>query len=237
MISGIRILTLVVVLGFAQVAFAQTVLQSVVVQVKPGELDNYMDRIAKLQVVMTRLGGSSDMRVWQATLAGPNTGNLLVAIAHPSLAAYAETTAKVAADKEWQKQMKGLDDMRTLVSSSLITSRDGKGVPEAVAEGSVLQGVAVRVEPGKLDDYVAKIASLEKIRARLGASSGMRVWQATLAGANTGTVFVGIQHASLSAYAENAGKLRADPEAGKLLDGLDDIRTIESASLYRYVGP
>ena len=107
----------------------------------------------------------------------------------------------------------------------------------SLIKGSVLQGVAVRVEPGKLDDYVAKIASLERIRARLGAPSGMRVWQATLAGATTGTVFVGIQHSSLSAYAENAGKLRADAEAGKLLDGLDDIRTIGSASLYRYVGP
>ena len=135
MISGIRILILIVVLGFAQGAFAQTVLQSVVVQVNPGELDNYMDRIAKLQGVLTRVGGGSEVRVWQATLAGSDTGNVLVGIAHASLAAYAETTRKVQADGEWQKQIKGLDDIRTLMSSSLIASRDGKGMPPAPAEG------------------------------------------------------------------------------------------------------
>ena len=237
MIFGIRMIVLIGVLGFAQGAFAQTVLQSVVVQVNPGQLDTYMDRIEKLQGDLTRVGGGGEMRVWQATLAGPNTGNLLVGIGYPSLEAYAKTTAKMAADEEWQKHMEGLDDIRTLVSSSLIASRDGKGIPQAAGEGSVLQAVAVQVKPGKLDKYVAKVKSLEEIQARLGSSSSTRVWQAPLAGDGTGTVFVGIQHASLAAYAENSAKVRDDAEAGKLFDSLDDIRTLVSSSLYRYVGP
>jgi hypothetical protein len=42
-------------------------------------------------------------RVWQSTLAGPNTGTVAVAVEHPSLVSMAQDGAKVAADAEWQK--------------------------------------------------------------------------------------------------------------------------------------
>ena len=231
------IVGLVLLLGFSTSAFAQSVLQSVAVQVKPGKLDDYMDRIQKLQGVMDRVGGGATVQVWRATLAGPNTRTVLVGVAYPSLAAYAEIQAKTAADPEWQKIFEGLDDLRTLVSSSLLASLDGGGVPAAPAEDAVLQGVIVRVNPGRLDDYLGKIDALQKIQDRLGSSGTMRVWRATLAGNNTGNVAVGIVHPSLAAYAENTAKLNADEEAGKLLEGLDDMRTLISSSLFRHIGP
>ena len=213
-------------------AWAQAVLQTVTVRVKPGQMSTYRERIAVLQGVMDRVGGQGRLQVWNATLAGTGTGNTLVSVAYPSLVAYAETTAKASADPEWQKILAGLDEIRTVVSSGLIASRDGGGVPPAAESGSVLQGALVRVNPGQLDAYLKRIESLKGILARLGSSSTIRVWQATLAGEATGTVAVGITHPSLAAYAENTTRLQADAEAGKLLQGLDEIRTLVSSSLF-----
>ena len=87
---------------------------------------------------------------------------------------------------------------------------------------AVLQSVTV----------LERIEALKKVQKRLGTSSNMRVWQATLAGSNTGNVAVGIMHPSLAAYAENTSKLNGDAEGQKILDGLGDIRSILSSSLY-----
>jgi hypothetical protein len=105
-------------------------------------------------------------------------------------------------------------------------------MPPKAESGAVLQGVLVRVNPGQLDTYVKRIRSLQGVLERVGASATIRVWQATLAGQNTGTVAVGLVHPSLAAYAENSGKLQDDAEGQKLLNGLDSIRTIVSSSLF-----
>jgi hypothetical protein len=212
-------------------AYAQAVLQNVTVKVNPGQLDAYIAKVRELQGVMDRVGGGGKVTVWQATAAGTNAGNTLVSVAYPSLTAYAETTTKVTADPEWQKILTGLPAMRTTLSTILVAARDGGGPPAPAAPGSVLQLVLVQVNPGQLDRYVERINALKAIQTRLGSSGVMRVWQATVAGATTGTVAVGITHPSLIAYAENAGKLQGDAEAEKLLDGLDGIRTIVSTSL------
>jgi len=88
------------------------------------------------------------------------------------------------------------------------------------------------VEPGQLDTYVQRIGALKGVLKRVGSSATIRVWQATLAGPNTGTVAVGLVHPSLAAYAENSGKLQGDAEGQKLLEGLDAIRTVVSSSLF-----
>ncbi len=213
-------------------AWAQAVLQSVTVRVNPGQMSTYLEKVAALQGVMDRVGGGGQVQVWNATAAGTNTGNTLVSVAYPSLAAYADITTKTAADPEWQKIFAGLDDLRTVISNGLIESRDGGGMPPKVESGAVLQGVLVRVNPGQLDTYVERIGSLRGVLERVGASATIRVWQATLAGQNTGTVAVGLVHPSLAAYAENSGKLQGDAEGQKLLNGLDSIRTIVSSSLF-----
>jgi len=219
-------------LTLATGAWAQAVLQTVTVRVNSGQMSTYLERVAELQGVMDRVGGGARVQVWNATAAGTNTGDTLVSIGYPSLVAFAETSTKAVADPEWQKILAGLDGIRTLVSQGLIVSRDGGGLPAAAASGSVLQGVLVRVKPGQLDAYVQRIAELKGVLERVGASSNIRVWQATLAGQTTGTVAVGIIHPSLAAYAENTAKLQNDDEAAKLLAGLDAIRTVVSSSLF-----
>ena len=99
-----------------------SLLQTVTVKVEPGRLDNYVAEINKLQAVSGRVGSASKIRVWQATAAGPATGNVIVSSIHESLVSYANDTAKMQADPEWQKIIAGLDDMRTIVSSGLARS-------------------------------------------------------------------------------------------------------------------
>jgi hypothetical protein len=127
--SHARLLALVSVFCFGlalpvpAAADSNTVLQVTAVQVKPGQMDAYLAKVKQLQGIMKRLGGSTTTRVWEATIAGDDSGTVVVGVEYPSLAAYAENTAKVSADAEWQKMMAGLDGMRTVVSRSLYRER------------------------------------------------------------------------------------------------------------------
>ena len=229
---GLASLGVVLGLTLSAAAFAQAVLQSVTVRVEPGKMEAYLETVDKLQGVMDRLGGGGRIGVWQATLAGAGSGNTLIGVSHPSLAAFAETTTKTGADAEWQKLFEGLDDLRTVVSNGMLVSRDGGGVPEPPGDGAVLQGVIVRVKPGKLDDYLAQLESLRRVQERIGSSGNMRVFQATVAGQGTGNVAVGITYPSLAAWARDSGKLQADAEGQKIFAGLDEVRTLVSSSLF-----
>jgi len=165
------------------------------------------------------------------------TGNTLVALEYPSLVAYAESTTKTRGDAEFQQLIGGFDGLRTIESSSLYRQVSGPGREGDVPTGSVLQSVSVRMKPGRLDDYAAKIEKLRKISERLGASNTMRVWQATAAGEATGTVVVGIIYKDLAAYAADSTKIQSDSEWQALVGELDEMRTIVSQGLARNVGP
>jgi hypothetical protein len=104
-------------------ADSNTVLQVTAVQVKPGQMDAYLAKVKQLQAILKRLGASGTTRVWEATVAGDDSGTVAVGVEYPSLAAYAESTSKVSADAEWQKMMAGMDDLRTVVSRSLYRER------------------------------------------------------------------------------------------------------------------
>jgi hypothetical protein len=108
----------------------------------------------------------------------------------------------------------------------------------AVAEtGTVLLVTTVKVQPGQMDAYLAKVKQLQGIIKRLGIKSTTRVWEATLAGDGSGTVAVGIEYPSLAAYAEGAAKTQGDAEWTALMAGLDPLRTVQSRSLYREITP
>jgi hypothetical protein len=84
------------------------------VQVKPGKLDAYRERLANGQAIIERLGMKARMRVWQADVAGPATGSVAVGVEYPDLATYVSDQAKLSGDAEWQKLVSGLDEIRTL---------------------------------------------------------------------------------------------------------------------------
>lgn len=69
-------------------------------QINPGRNLEFMSLVSEAKKVHERLGGK--VRVWTASVAGPNTGNVSYVIEHANLAAYAAFTDKLLADTEWQ---------------------------------------------------------------------------------------------------------------------------------------
>jgi ABC-type sugar transport system substrate-binding protein len=107
------------VLSMASAASAQKTTILRVVIVKTDNAAAYAQALEKGKEIMKRLDVSYQVRVWQATFAGPNAGTVVAAIEYPSLAALADAQAKLAADKEGQAWMKELDKIRTIVSDSI----------------------------------------------------------------------------------------------------------------------
>jgi hypothetical protein len=96
--------------------------------------------------------------------------------------------------------------------------------------------VWMRVITVKSDNVSAYMQQLETGRAmmkRLGVSMQLRVFRATFAGPNTGTIVVTQEYPSWAALADSQAKTAADPEFSKWLKNLDSVRTITSDSLYR----
>jgi hypothetical protein len=88
--------------GLASAQAAPKVLQAVIIDVDPGAGDAFMERLAKGQVIFKRLGLPA-MRVWFSSLAGPNTGSLVIGVEYPDDVTRAKLGAKLQADAEWQK--------------------------------------------------------------------------------------------------------------------------------------
>jgi hypothetical protein len=103
--------------------------------------------------------------------------------------------------------------------------------------GTVLAGspVVLRVVAVKTDNVAAYVQEIDKARQiikRLGLSVQTRVWRASYAGPDAGTIIVSQEYASLAAFADAMTKANADAEYSQLIKGLDRIRTVQSDSLY-----
>jgi len=81
--------------------------------------------------------------------------------------------------------------------------------------------------------YVEALAKGVEIMKKLGIPAQTRVWQATFAGPNAGSIAVGIEYPSIATFADADAKTHADKEYMAWLKGLDKIRTIVSDSLYK----
>lgn len=238
-IAGALTLTLAVlgssVVEPAAAAHHEMVVQVVTVDVEPGKLETYRGEVKKLISVMKRLGSSGTVRMWNAAVAGPDTGNVLVGLEYPNAAAWAADSTQLAGDSEWQKIVSGLDELRTVVSNSVW--REVSPAPVGAGSGSVLAITGVRVNPGQLGAYTKKVDGARSITERLGISGNIRIFHAELAGPNTGAVAVGIVYPDLAAYVAETGKLTADTEWKKVLDELAGMRTLVGRWLYQEITP
>jgi hypothetical protein len=222
----------------ASAAHHEKVLQVVAVQVKPGKLEDYRKQVAKLRAVIDRVGASSTLRMWNATQAGPNTGTVLVALEWKNADTWAAESGKVQGDPEWQKIVSGLHEIRTLAGSALwreITPNPAESPKPG--SGGVLVTTAVDVEPGMLAEYKERLSKGQSILERLELKGAMRMWQAELAGANTGSVVVGVEYPDLSTYVSEQSQLNGDAEWQELLGGLSDIRSLAGRSMYQEITP
>jgi len=79
----------------------------------------YVKALAKGQALMKASGSPAQIRVWKARFAGPEAGTVVVAVEYPDLAAIAADDPKLLANSEYQAWIKGLDELRKIVSDSL----------------------------------------------------------------------------------------------------------------------
>jgi hypothetical protein len=100
-------------------AESENVLQVLIVNVAPANIDSYVERVAKLQTIQKRLGTLGRMRMWRETLAGSTSGNVIISIEYDDLNAFAENYARLEADAEWLEVMNTLPAIRNLLSSGL----------------------------------------------------------------------------------------------------------------------
>ena len=121
--------------------------------------------------------------------------------------------------------------------SKIITSLIASAGLSLLLAGNALAGSGyLRVVVVKTDNVAAYMQELDKGRAmmkKLGINVTLRIWKATYAGPETGTVVVSQEYASFAAFAEAQSKSTADAQFAAWLAGLDKVRTIVSDSLYR----
>jgi hypothetical protein len=90
-----------------------------VIQVKTDNVSAYMQQLDKGRAMLKRLNIPTQLRIWRATYAGPNTGTLIVSQEYPTWAAFADAQNKIAADPEFSAWLANLDKVRTIISDSL----------------------------------------------------------------------------------------------------------------------
>ena len=87
-----------------------------------GDTDKFLGFAKRAREITEKHGGTGRQRVWLSTLAGPNTGSVIVAVEYPSMISMAQSQAKVNTTPDWQKF---IDDFQKsgmrVVSSSLST--------------------------------------------------------------------------------------------------------------------
>lgn len=213
----------------------EPVLQVVSVDVKPGMLSKYLKQVGKLNGILADVESKATVRVWRAAQAGENTGTVLVALEYPNAEAWAAAAPKIQANEDWQDIIGDLDELRTLNSSAMwtdISTNQSDGSP-----GAVMVVTGVTVNPGMLATYQERVGQGAAMNERLSLSGRMRMWQATLAGPATGNVAVAIEYKDLATYAAENAKISGDAEWQSLLSGLNDIRTLNTRSLYQEITP
>src|SRR2546425_2764173 len=100
-------------------------------------------------------------------------------------------------------------------------------LPAVAADApKVLSVLTVKVK-GDQDAYLQKVKQFNAIAKRVDSGASIRVWRATLAGNDTGLIFVGIEYASMEALAKGMAKTAADPEWQRLRKELDASGTRE----------
>jgi len=97
-------------------------------------------------------------------------------------------------------------------------------------KGPVSRVIIVKTD--NLGAYVQQIEKGKTLMKSLGMQGQPRVWRASFAGPEAGTIVVTIEYPSLAALASDYAKVSASSEYQEWIKGLDKMRTIVSDSLY-----
>ena len=122
--------------------------------------------------------------------------------------------------------------MRTTVISAafvgifgLIASLSAGAADTAVSRVIVVQTADV---PG----YVHEVETLQALLKKAGVPATLRVWRATFAGAETGSIVVTVEVPNLAAIAKIDDTVRTNPDVAAEMKKINGMRKIVSDSLY-----
>jgi len=122
--------------------------------------------------------------------------------------------------------------LKSIASLALMVALGIGASNSASAQGKGYLRVLV-VSTEDVSRYVHELDNGKRILQRLGISVQTRVWRATFAGPEAGSVVVTQQFDSFAAFADAAKKTGADAEYSQWIMSLDKIRKIASDSLYQ----
>ncbi len=182
--------------------------------VTPGKLQEFMPNVAQAKKIHQRHGGQ--VRVLQNSFGGEFTGRISYVIEHADLAAFASFSHKLQADAEWQKLWANANSgspSGTMVGNSLLnelSANGGGGGQSNARPGAVFVVAVLRPTPGRMQESQASVTEASRMLTATGAK--VRVWQATLAGAQAGTVLVTSELADISSLGTALQKLQSGSE-------------------------
>ncbi len=87
-----------------------------------GDRDVYLQKVKKLVALSEKLQSGGTIRVWRATLAGPDSGLIFAVIEYANMEAMAKGVTKMQNDDDWKKLIKEVDqsNIRDVVSNELL---------------------------------------------------------------------------------------------------------------------
>lgn len=127
--------------------------------------------------------------------------------------------------------------MKKIILSAALAGLFGLGASLAAvaADSTVLRVLAVQTNdvPG----YAREVETLQALYKKAGQPVTLRVWRATYAGADTGTIVVTAELPNLAALAKMADSMRSNPDISAEMNKIGGMRKIVSDSLYELLTP
>ncbi len=68
-----------------------------------GNLPGFLDQVKKIRSLNEKLGNKGEMRVFQATLAGDQTGSVYVMVSYPDIVTLAQAGQRLTSSSEFQE--------------------------------------------------------------------------------------------------------------------------------------
>ncbi len=127
--------------------------------------------------------------------------------------------------------------MKKIILSAALAGLFGltASLAAVAADSTVLRVLAVQTNdvPG----YTHEVETLQALYKKAGQPVTLRVWRATFAGADTGTIVVTAEMPNLAALAKMSDSMRSNPEINAEMNKIGGMRKIVSDSLYELLTP
>ena len=201
-----------------------------------GNTAAWLEKIKPINERIKVLNPKENVHIHESRFAGTDAGTVNLVVEYPSMANMEQAALKVDKDKEVAKLFENMAGMEVeIVSRSLLLDR----APDQVRlSSSPVEEVYTIDTHGKNDAFVAGSKKLHEVVYKKIPDISVRVWEATLAGENTGKILIIVGYPSM-AEMERIGKImEEDKEIQSLFAERDKVgATVVSCSLDTNITP